>query len=97
MIRTCYDPDGFGCTSNVVTWYTRANSSCTHLYPNNDYYKNSVPSFNRVYHLASLNCNVMVVYLNATQGGGGAVKFSVLAGNSAWLYPRLYQSISLHY
>jgi hypothetical protein len=101
VIQTCIHPTGVASCGagavNVVTWWTSGNYNCTHSYPSNDYFKNDVPSFNLVRHLNSLNCNYMVAYPGAAQQGGGALAFTVLAGNTAVLTKTTYRSISLHY
>jgi hypothetical protein len=101
VITTCLNTGTLGgCDGavhpNTVTWYTKSRANCTHTYPSNDYFKNDVPGFNTVVHLSSLNCNVVVAYLNGTQGGGGAVSKVVLAGNDVRFTGTRF-SVSLHF
>jgi hypothetical protein len=93
---TCYDNYfDADCAGGAGTyWYTRSASTCTHAYPNNDYYANYVPVFNTVLVYGLLNCKIFVVYPNSTQGGGGAYKVDANFIGS-WRYVnRTFHSIS---
>jgi hypothetical protein len=94
--RTC---TGAGCSGTSTTWYSTTGANCTHAYPNNDYFKENVSTFyyamNYALGVSNLNCNRMILYRDATQGGGGALDCGSTA-STCGSGSVSYQSISWH-